>query len=35
LREQHAQATFENHLAVAMLKKPGSIVAGCWKMKGI
>ncbi|MFH0001754.1 tRNA 2-selenouridine(34) synthase MnmH, partial [Pseudomonas aeruginosa] len=23
LRDQHAQATFENHLAVAMLKKAG------------
>jgi tRNA 2-selenouridine synthase len=35
LQEQHQQATFENHLAVAMLKKQGSRRAGCWKMKGI
>ncbi len=35
LQDQHPQATFENHLAVSLLKKPNSRPAGCWKMKAI
>jgi tRNA 2-selenouridine synthase len=35
LQPQHPQATFENHLAVSLLKKPNSRRAGCWKMKAI
>jgi tRNA 2-selenouridine synthase len=35
LQDQHPQATFENHLAVSLLKKPNSRRAGCWKMKAI
>lgn len=34
LQEQHQQATFENHLAVVMLKKSERRRAGCGWMRG-